>query len=57
MARAEGLEFEVLEQGIAADSIVGSAKKIVEPTSSRQALRQSEPARTPYPARYTRQVA
>ncbi len=57
MARAEGLEFEFLEQGIAADSIVGSAKKIVEPPSSRQALRQGEPARTPYPVRHTRQVA
>lgn len=57
MARAEGLEFEFLEQGIAADSIVGSAKKIVEPPSSRQALRQSEPARTPYSTRHTRQVA
>ena len=57
MARAEGLELEFLEQGITADSIVGSAKKIVEPPSSRQALRQSEPARTPYPARHTRQVA
>lgn len=55
--RAEGLEFEFLEQGIAVGAIVGSAKKIVEPTSGRQALRQSEPARTPYSARYTRQVA
>ena len=57
MVRAEGLEFEFLEQGIAVGAIVGSAKKIVEPTSGRQALRQSEPARTPYSARYTRQVA
>lgn len=57
MARAEGLEFEFLEQGIAVGAIVGSAKKIVEPTSGRQALRQGEEARTPYPARYTRQVA
>lgn len=45
MARAEGLEFEFLEQGIAVGAIVGSAKKIVEPTSGRQALRQGEEAR------------
>ena len=57
MARAEGLEFEFLEQGIAVGAIVGSAKKIVEPAGSRQALRQGEPARTPYPVRHTRQVA
>lgn len=57
MARAEDLELEFLEQGIAVGAIVGSAKKIVEPTSGRQALRQGEEARTPYPARYTRQVA
>ena len=57
MARAEDLELEFLEQGITVGAIVGSAKKIVEPISSRQALCQSEPARTPYPSRYTRQVA
>ena len=57
MARAEDLELEFLEQGITVGAIVGSAKKIVEPTSSRQALRQGEPARTPYPVRHTRQVA
>ncbi len=45
MARAEGLELEFLEQGIAVGAIVGSAKKIVEPTSGRQALRQGEEAR------------
>ena len=45
MARAEGLEFEFLEQGIAVGAIVGSTKKIVEPISSRQALCQGEEAR------------
>ena len=57
MARAEGLELEFLEQGIAIGAIVGGAKKVIEPAGSRQALRQGEPARTPYPVRHTRQVA